>query len=153
MMTAGLLLMFVPLNAVQALGAAIFIWGYARARKAANMFDLIAHLHRARDFSFKTFGPPSRGIGGVLDHIRKELVEIESAPHDVEEWIDLAILTMDGAMRSGHSPETIAAAWVAKQTKNEGRNWPDWRTAEPGKAIEHVRTADEQHRKDFLNAK
>lgn len=28
---------------------------------------------------------------------------------------------------------------VAKQTKNEGRTWPDWRSAAPGKAIEHVR--------------
>lgn len=41
--------------------------------------------------------------------------------------------------RQGHEPEAIAAAIEAKQTKNEGRQWPDWRTAEPGKAIEHVR--------------
>lgn len=48
-------------------------------------------------------------------------------------------LAFDGAWRSGHTPEQIVAAIEAKQTKNEGRTWPDWRTAEPGKAIEHVR--------------
>lgn len=36
----------------------------------------------------------------------------------------------------------IVAALVAKQTKNEGRKWPDWRTQDPNKAIEHDRTAD-----------
>lgn len=34
---------------------------------------------------------------------------------------------------------TKEGALEAKQTKNEGRQWPDWRTAQPGKAIEHVR--------------
>ena len=58
---------------------------------------------------------------------------------ELEEWVDVIILAMDGAWRCGHTPEQIASAIVAKQTKNEGRTWPDWRTAEPGKAIEHVR--------------
>jgi hypothetical protein len=31
-------------------------------------------------------------------------------------------------------------ALKAKQTKNENREWPDWRTAAPGKAIEHIRS-------------
>ena len=39
------------------------------------------------------------------------------------------------------TPEQIAAAIVAKQTKNELRKWPDWRTADPNKAIEHDRSA------------
>ncbi|MGH6882853.1 MAG: dATP/dGTP pyrophosphohydrolase domain-containing protein [Hypericibacter sp.] len=30
-------------------------------------------------------------------------------------------------------------AVVAKQAVNEQRSWPDWRTADPDKAIEHVR--------------
>lgn len=35
-------------------------------------------------------------------------------------------------------------AIVAKQTKNEGRVWPDWRTADPNAAIEHDRSHDTQ---------
>ncbi len=104
-----------------------------------NTFDLIAHLHRQRAFSEKTFGPGQR-TKGVLDHIRKELVEIEASPTDITEWVYVILLALDGAWRSGHAPEEIAAAIAAKQTKNEGRTWPDWRTVDPGKAIEHVHT-------------
>lgn len=101
-------------------------------------FDLIAHLYRQRAFSIKTFGP-GRRTKGVIDHIRKELVEIEAKPDDLEEWIDLVILAFDGACRAGFLPGEIAAALVNKQTKNEHRDWPDWRTTDPNKAIEHVR--------------
>lgn len=102
-------------------------------------FDLVTHLHRQIAFSERTFGPGIR-TEGVCDHIRKELLEIEADPTDVKEWVDVIILAMDGAWRSGHTPEQIVAAILAKQTKNEGRTWPDWRTADPGKAIEHVRS-------------
>lgn len=101
-------------------------------------FDLVAHLHRQREFSSRTFGPGTR-TAGVIDHIRKELKEIEAKPDDVSEWVDVILLALDGAWRAGFEPEAIAEAIRAKQQKNEGRNWPDWRTAAPGKAIEHVR--------------
>jgi hypothetical protein len=42
-------------------------------------FDLIAHLEKQREFSERTFGPGPR-TAGVIDHIRKELREIESEP-------------------------------------------------------------------------
>lgn len=100
---------------------------------------LVNHLHRQVAFSLRTFGPGVR-TRGVLDHILKELVEIEAAPLDLEEWIDVAILAFDGALRTGASPEAIVHAMLAKQAKNEARVWPDWRTADPNKAIEHVRT-------------
>lgn len=103
-------------------------------------FDLVAHLHRQRAFSERTFGPGAR-TAGVCDHIRKELREIEAAPGDTEEWVDVILLALDGAWRSGATPEQIAAALEAKQTKNEGREWPDWRTVPSDKAIEHVRPA------------
>lgn len=101
-------------------------------------FDLIAHLRRQCAFSLRTFGPGER-TKGLIDHIIKELDEIESDPTDLSEWIDVAILAFDGAWRIGATPEQIVAAMVAKQTKNESRQWPDWRTAAPGKAIEHVK--------------
>ncbi|WP_027521737.1 dATP/dGTP pyrophosphohydrolase domain-containing protein [Bradyrhizobium sp. Ec3.3] len=110
------------------------------------MTELILHhhLHRQRDFSERTFGPYSRPLRteGAIDHIKKEVREIEANPADLEEWIDLAILSFEGALSQGYSPEAIAAALEAKQTKNENRKWPDWRSVEPGKAIEHDRTAE-----------
>ena len=104
-----------------------------------------AHLARQRDWSRATFGPGTRLLG-VLDHIRKELDEIEAAPHDVEEWVDVIILAFDGAWRAGWEPEQIIAAIKAKQAKNEARTWPDWRTASPDRAIEHVRPTDHDDR-------
>jgi len=108
-----------------------------------NGYDLIAHLIRQRKFSEKTFGGGIR-TNGVCDHIRKELKEIEENPTDLEEWVDVILLALDGAWRSGHEPEEIVEMMDAKQTKNEKRDWPDWRTADPNKAIEHVRTDKEQ---------
>jgi hypothetical protein len=105
-----------------------------------QVFDLVAHLKRQKAFSEKTFGPGAR-TAGVIDHIRKELVEIEADPADVEEWVDVIILAFDGAWRAGWRAEDIVAAMVAKQTKNEARDWPDWRTSAPDRAIEHVRRA------------
>lgn len=98
-----------------------------------------AHIRRQIDFSFATFGPGPR-TAGVIDHIRKELIEIEADPLDLGEWVDVIILAIDGAWRAGHEPEEIIAAIKAKQAKNEARAWPDWRTANTDKAIEHVRT-------------
>jgi len=102
--------------------------------------DLIKHLYRQREFSGKAFGPGQR-TAGVLDHIRKELKEIEADPRDLYEWVDVVLLALDGAWRAGYEPEDIALAIATKQTKNESLAWPDWRTAVPGKAIEHVREA------------
>ncbi len=100
--------------------------------------NLLQHLTRQRYWSLKTFGPGQR-TKGVLDHIRKELREIEADPDDLEEWLDVVILAFDGAWRAGYSPDAIIKMLLTKQFKNERRNWPDWRTAEPDKAIEHVK--------------
>lgn len=95
-------------------------------------------LKRRFDWSQTTFGPGKR-THGVLNHIRKELVEIEEDPDDLEEWIDLINLALDGAGRAGHSPEAIINMLKSKQIKNENRTWPDWRTFGEDQAIEHVR--------------
>ena len=108
----------------------------------ADVFDFAAHLQRQRGWSGATFGPGAR-VQGVVDHIRKELKEIEADPGDLKEWIDVVILALDGAWRSGASPSEIIDALVSKQTKNEGRVWPDWRTADPNQAIEHDRSEDD----------
>lgn len=107
-------------------------------------FDLISHLHRQRAWSERTFGPGER-TAATIDHITKELIEVRDRPDDLEEKIDIILLAADDALRRGFTPEQIVEALVAKQIKNEGRTWPDWRTAEPGKAIEHVRDDDPKH--------
>ncbi|WP_153135140.1 dATP/dGTP pyrophosphohydrolase domain-containing protein [Paraburkholderia agricolaris] len=107
----------------------------------AVRFDILAHLQRQRDWSERPFGPGPR-TKGLVDHIRKELCEIEAEPTDIPEWIDFVVLALDGAWRAGASPGKIVDTIVAKQAKNEGRVWPDWRTTNPDKAIEHTRAAD-----------
>lgn len=102
-----------------------------------------AYILRQRAFSEKTFGPGPR-TQGVVDHIRKELKEIEdSGGHDLEEWGDVIILALDGAWREaveqGLHEDAIFKVVHDKLAKNMTREWPDWRTAEPGKAIEHIR--------------
>lgn len=104
-------------------------------------FDLVAHLRRQAEFSERTFGPGAR-VAAVCDHVGKELIEVQQSGGALAEWIDVIILGLDGAWRSGATPEQIAAAIEAKQTKNEGRRWPDWRAADPEKAIEHVRSGE-----------
>lgn len=111
--------------------------------------NLMKHLKRQVAFSRATFGPGAR-MAGVIDHIRKELVEVEKSGGDPEEWVDVVILAFDGLTRSLQAPylTTDEVAWAAckllieKQNKNEGRVWPDWRTADPDKAIEHDRGAE-----------
>jgi len=102
--------------------------------------NLTKHITRQRRFSRRTFGPGQR-TAGVLAHIRKELLEIEADPTDISEWIDVVILAVDGAWRAGHTPAAIVAALEAKQSKNEARHWPDWRTVPDDTPIEHVREA------------
>jgi hypothetical protein len=99
------------------------------------------HLTLQRAWSERTFGPGPR-TKGVLDHIRKELKEIEDDPLDVKEWVDVVILALDGAWRAGWEPQAIIDAIKAKQVKNEARTWPDWRTMSEDQAIEHDRTLD-----------
>lgn len=120
------------------------------------MTDLVAHLTRQVAFSRATFGPGPR-TEGVSDHIRKELKEIADCHPDADddrsyEWVDVVILALDGLTRSiwSYNPHFTAdqvalmaqQMIVAKQGTNEKRTWPDWRTADPRKAIEHDRTKD-----------
>jgi len=114
--------------------------------------DLQQHLIRQMVFSKATFGPGAR-TNGVLDHIQKEIAEVRESVGTVkhiEEWTDLVILSLDGLTRAIWAgteysvPVDQAAAHAVrsitgKQSKNERRDWPDWRGMSPDKAIEHVR--------------
>lgn len=106
-------------------------------------FDLIQFLTDQKSWSEETFGPMEfRGFMGVLDHMKKEIAEIEEAPNDSHEWADLILLAFDAAWRSGLHPLEIVLALVIKFEINKGRTWPKWHEAEPGKAIEHIREED-----------
>ena len=112
--------------------------------------NLFTHLCRQISWSRHTFGPDVRP--GVVDHIRKELKEIEASDYlDLEEWIDVVILGLDGAWRSLEGTaytgdlakaDAIISMLALKQQKNEHRVWPDWRTADRSKAIEHDRSTE-----------
>src|SRR6185369_13100090 len=97
-----------------------------------------AHLKRQAKFSLETYGPGLR-TQGIIKHIKKELKEIEEEPTDIKEWIEVVILALDGAWRAGGEPQAIIDALIAKQSENESRTWPDWRTFSDGEAIEHIR--------------
>ncbi|ORV13601.1 hypothetical protein AWB94_04920 [Mycolicibacterium canariasense] len=97
------------------------------------------HLDRQRAWSENTFGPYPR-LAGVVDHIRKELIEVVDSDNDLSEWVDVIMLAFDGACGTGASSQEIIDAIAAKLEVNEARTWPDWRTADRTKAIEHVRT-------------
>lgn len=125
-----------------------------RIARLESRFNFRDHLARQAAWSERTFGPGTR-TEGILDHIKKEMEEVRRAsvdysrtmlgdnPEALKEWIDIVILGLDGAWRSGATPDQIIEALAAKQAKNEARTWPDWRTADPSKAIEHDRSGDE----------
>ncbi len=98
------------------------------------------------EWNFATFGP-GRRTEGTVDHIRKELVEIEADPADPKEWADIILLAINGLARLGLTPDEIIQTIVAKQLRNTKRTWPSWQTADPKKAVEHIR---ENHFSDGL---
>lgn len=107
--------------------------------REVDVYDLVTHLRHQKEWSAKAFGPSDiiDRTEGVLDHMKKEIEEARAMPNDIEEWIDIVMLAFDGAWRNGATPEQIAGTLFAKLRKNENRTWPDWRTADPNKAIEH----------------
>lgn len=96
-------------------------------------------LNDLHDWNLRTFGPGLR-TEGVTDHIARELDEIRLTPTDPSEWADVVLLALSGFMRAvDGDAEALIDAVRAKCERNMQRQWPDWRTADPGKAIEHIR--------------
>lgn len=111
--------------------------------------NLNHHLIRQMAWSHATFGPGELREC-VLDHIKKEIVEVEESNGDSSEWVDVILLAIDGLTRSlafcnGERKDPREVAITAcemitwKQSKNESRTYPDWRTIDRSKAIEHIR--------------
>jgi hypothetical protein len=98
--------------------------------------DLVDYIEVQKEWSERVFGPGQR-TKGICEHIRKELAEIEQAPADLMEWIDVVILALDGAWRAGHSAESISKALVEKFEINLKRKWP--MAGPENRAIEHIK--------------
>lgn len=81
------------------------------------------YITRQINWSRTTFGEGPR-TGGLTKHIIKELDEIRAAPTDVEEWVDVVILALDGAWRAGYSADQIVTALETKQAKIMTRTYP-----------------------------
>lgn len=95
---------------------------------------------QSHEWSSKTFGPPYiRGPLGPIEHLKKEIKEIEADPNDLEEYIDAFFLILDAARRADFTCKQFMTAAFDKLEKNKNRKWPDWRVADPNKAIEHIR--------------
>lgn len=118
----------------------------ARALKSKDAAEVTgrnieAWLLKQEAWSRRTFGS-GRRTGGLIDHIQKELVEIRENPHDLEEWIDVIILALDGYWRHGGDPNGIMDSLIAKWEKNFARQWPG--PASEDVAVEHIREAAEE---------
>ena len=74
------------------------------------------------EWSKKTFGNGRRTIG-ILKHIMSELNEVADNPDDLEEWIDVIILAIDGAWRHGYTAKNIIECLEKKQAINFRRKY------------------------------
>lgn len=114
---------------------------YERRIERLRAASLETYLARQIAWSRETFGPAMR-TKGIIDHIRKELIEVERAPLDLSEWADIIMIAMDGFWRHGGQAVDLIPAMAAKLTTNRERVWPDWRTMSEDVAIEHDRSHD-----------
>lgn len=102
------------------------------------------YLKRQQGWFLKTFGPGDRDTG-LIKHIAGELEEIKDSPGDIEEWVDVIILGIEGALRNAKADTDIGKVLEVvdclqmKQDKNFAREWPDWTKADLDKPIEHVK--------------
>lgn len=106
---------------------------------ACSSFSLALFVDAMRPWSLATFGTGER-TAQTIAHLRKEIAEVERAPSDITEWVDIILLAIDGARRSAYATGSeLVAAMVSKQVENSRRTWPDWRTVPEDEPIEHVR--------------
>lgn len=78
---------------------------------------------RHAEWTETTFGPGLR-TKGITNHIRKELIEIENEPTKLEEWIDVLLLALDGARRTGATGTQIMQELERKHLIVKSRIYP-----------------------------
>lgn len=124
-------------------------WSYKAFGPSARTFGILDHIRRElaevaaahqefeRERAIFRVQWDSRARPDLLHKIMGRVVTAHAA--ELGEWVDVIILALDGALRSGADPQEILDAVLAKQAANEARPWPDWRTMSEEEAIEHVR--------------
>ena len=126
--TLNEILILLPADADQAglvrqLDDTVKFWVWPLARDAGSVapvgIDALAD-EKAR-WSTKTFGTGKR-TRGLLEHLRRELAEIEQSPDDLVEWVDVILLAMDGYQR--HGGRTLLEDLRKKHNINTWRTWP-----------------------------
>jgi hypothetical protein len=81
----------------------------------------ISHLVQHQiDWSLSTFGEGAM-TERVLKHIEKEIQEVRAEPYKLEEWIDIALLALDGAWRTGATapPQERGQMEIFTETEDE----------------------------------
>lgn len=101
--------------------------------------DFTALARANVEWSNETFGPGQR-TAGIVAHIRKELAEIEAAPDDLEEWVDVILLAINGYYRHGGMTGNLLDDLWRKYDKNTARKWP--KPTGEDVPIEHIRGAE-----------
>jgi len=105
--------------------------------RVVKIIDLGRFIDDKAEWSRRTFGI-EYNHRRILNHIRKELVEIEEDPSDPMEWVDVIFLALDGLSRQGLWGAQVVALMQDKHKINLGRTFApfDPHSDQPG---EHVR--------------
>lgn len=107
-----------------------------------DRFDFKTFVEKKMAHSYATW--PEQSLKGVLAHARKECDEIEQEINnpdglvDASEWVDLLLLSIDGAIRSGLSSSDLIRELERKHQINTLRKWP--KPASPDHPGEHERS-------------
>lgn len=95
---------------------------WRKKRRVVDDFDFEKFINQKLLWSIKTFGI-DLSPHGIVDHIRRELLEIVAQPHDLKEWVDVILIALDGASRAGFTGAEIVRAMVEKMEVNRARRW------------------------------
>lgn len=106
-----------------------------RPAEPSNGFRLDIFIDRYALWSQQAIGPGQR-TEGILKHITKELDEIRAEPDELEEWVDLINLAIDGATRRGYSGKDIIKGLLEKFMRLQDRKFNQVNENEP---CEHIR--------------
>ena len=94
-------------------------------------------IERQKKFSKNAFGP-GKCLDRIVDHIKEELSEVETSEGDLVEWVDVILLAIDGAWRAGYNSGEIEEMLFRKLKINEQREWPDPKSCDSNRAINHI---------------
>ena len=113
-----------------------------------KLTDLLQELidgHIAHWLKCETREDPERPMDkctcGLREQVEQVLAlaeaEIEADPLDLEEWIDVVMLAVDGYCRAGGDPREFFDRLQAKHAKNLAREWPE--NTSQDEPVEHIR--------------